>query len=469
MEQKVISSLFESQRQHKWIVKNSTVKDRKIKLNKLKKAVADFTPKFIEAMYLDFKKPEVELLLTEIYPVNCEIDDCLSKLGQWMSNQKVDTPIALLGTSSYVKYEAKGNTLILSPWNYPINLTLIPLVSAIAAGNTSIIKPSEYTPNTSQVLAELIAQTFESEEVAVILGDANTATELLKLPFDHIFFTGSTTVGKIIMRAAAENLSSVTLELGGKSPCIVEDNANIDAAAKKIVYTKFLNCGQTCLAPDYILVHESIKYDFTQKLIENIRKFYGNEKDIETSNSYPRIVNQKHTERLHNLILDATIKGAKILIGGRYDAKANFLSPTVITNVDYTMSLMQEEIFGPILPIITFTNLDEVIEQLQGKDKPLASYIFSENQKNIQKYLNKTSSGAVCINDATIHFINSNLPFGGSNHSGIGRCHGKAGFLEFSNTKSILKQHFASGAANFLMPPYTPKVMRLVKIMLKWL
>jgi aldehyde dehydrogenase (NAD+) len=469
MDNTAISLLFENQRKHKWVLKNSTVKQRKEKLILLKNNILTAKPLILEALYKDLQKPEVEAILSDIFPVIKEIDHCLANLGQWMATKRVATPMHIMGTSSYILPEAKGNTLIISPWNYPFNLTLVPLVSAIAAGNTAIIKPSEYTEHTSQIIDTIIKQTFAPEEVSVVLGDAKVSTSLLALPWDHIFFTGSTHVGKIVMHAAAENLSSVTLELGGKSPCIVDATANIAAAAKRIAYTKFLNCGQTCIAPDYVLVHESIKYAFTQELIAIIRKFYGQNDDIEASTSYPRIITKEHTNRMGNLIEDAVTKGAKVLLGGNVNSNSKYVSPTLLSNVDANMDVMREEIFGPILPIITFQNIDEVIFQLQQKDKPLASYIFSSNSDNINKIKQNTSSGAVCINDAAVHFINGNLPFGGVNHSGMGKCHGKAGFDEFSNAKAVLKQYFSFGTADFIFPPYTAKVKSIVKIMLKWL
>lgn len=458
--------LFRKQQAHQFVVGNSSHKERIAKLNALKKAIeATYKDAIRDALYADFKKPSIETDVTEIYPVVSEIKFVTSHLKQWLSNQKVDTPLALIGTSSYIKYEPKGVCLIISPWNFPLNLTFGPLVSAIAAGNTVIIKPSEMTPNTSKVMATIVQSIFKEDEVALIQGDAETSQELLKLPFNHIFFTGSPAIGKLVMKAASEHLTSVTLELGGKSPTIIDETANLKSAAKKIAWGKFINCGQVCIAPDYILIHESIKNEFLREVKIQLETFYNN--NAETSESYGRIVNQKHFKRLTNHLMDAKSKNATIEIGGNYSETDNFIEPTVISNLPEDATLMQEEIFGPILPIKTYKTIDEVIQYINSKEKPLALYIFSSSKKQINHIINNTRAGSTCINNNVLQYSNHHLPFGGSNNSGIGKSHGFFGFEEFSNKRSVLKQNF-KGAMELLFPPYTDFKKKMADFTIKW-
>jgi aldehyde dehydrogenase (NAD+) len=460
------TELFKKHQAHQFVVGNSTHKQRIAKLNALKKAIeTTYKDAIREALYADFKKPSIETDVTEIYPVISEIKFVTSHLKQWLSNQKVETPMALIGTSSYIKYEPKGVCLIISPWNFPVNLTFGPLVSAIAAGNTVIIKPSEMTPNTSKVMATIIESIFSENEVALIQGDAETSQELLKLPFNHIFFTGSPAIGKVVMKAASEHLTSVTLELGGKSPTIIDETANLKSAAKKIAWGKFINCGQVCIAPDYILIHESIKNEFLKEVKIQLETFYNN--NAETSESYGRIVNQKHFKRLTNHLMDAKSKNATIEIGGNYSETDNFIEPTVISNLSEDATLMQEEIFGPILPIKTYKTIDEVIQYINSKEKPLALYIFSSSKKQINHIINNTRAGSTCINNNVLQYSNHHLPFGGSNNSGIGKSHGFFGFEEFSNKPSLLKQNF-KGAMELLFPPYTSFKKKLADFTIKW-
>uniref|UniRef100_UPI00404ABC41 aldehyde dehydrogenase family protein n=1 Tax=Gelidibacter sp. TaxID=2018083 RepID=UPI00404ABC41 len=458
--------LFKKQKEHQFVVGNSTFKERIDKLNALKKALeTTYKDAIREALYADFKKPSIETDVTEIYPVISEIKFVTSHLKQWLSNQKVETPLALIGTSSYIKYEPKGVCLIISPWNFPLNLTFGPLVSAIAAGNTVIIKPSEMTPNISKVMATIVQSIFKEEEVALIQGDAETSQELLQLPFNHIFFTGSPAIGKLVMKAASEHLTSVTLELGGKSPTIIDETANLKSAAKKIAWGKFINCGQVCIAPDYILIHESVKNEFLKEVKLQLETFYNN--NAETSESYGRIVNQNHFKRLTNHLDDAKSKNATIEIGGKFSETDNFIEPTVISNLPGDATLMQEEIFGPILPIKTYKVIDEVIDYINSKEKPLALYIFSSSKKQINHIINNTRAGSTCINNNVLQYSNHHLPFGGSNNSGIGKSHGFFGFEEFSNKRSVLKQNF-KGAMELLFPPYTDFKKKLADFTIKW-
>lgn len=451
---------------NQYSVANATVKQRKAKLTALQKALlGSYKQKFRDALYADFKRHATENDLMEIFPVINEIKFAKKHLREWMGKNRVPTPMALLGTSSWIHYEPKGVSLILSPWNFPIHLTLCPLVSAIAAGCTAIIKPSEMTPNCSAVLGELVAELFDENEVALVEGGVEESTELLQLPFNHIYFTGSPQIGKIVMAAAAKNLTSVTLELGGKSPTIIHKSANIKVAAEKIAWGRFINNGQTCLAPDYIMVDESIKEKFVTALKMAIEKLFGdNPKD---SDSYCRIVNNRHFGRLKSHIDDAISKGGKIEIGGEIDEKENYISPTVISNITDDSLVLTEEIFGPILPIKTFKDNEELLNYINSKEKALALYVYAKNRRFENFIIKNTRSGSTCINNNILQYTNHYLPFGGSNNSGIGKVHGVYGFQEFSNMRSVMKQH-TFGALQLLFPPYNNFKQKLTDSTIKW-
>ncbi len=458
--------LFSKQKKNQFAVGNSTCKQRIQKLNALKKAVEiTYKERIREALYTDFKKPYTETDLTEIYPVVSEIKFAKSHLKSWMKRQKVETPMAFIGSSSWYMYEPKGVCLIISPWNFPLNLTFGPLVSAIAAGNTVIIKPSEMTPNISKVMANIVTDLFSEEEIALVEGEVEVSQELLKLPFNHIFFTGSPQVGKIVMQAASKHLTSVTLELGGKSPTIIDETANLKKAAKKITWGKFLNSGQTCIAPDYILIKDTIKDAFITELKKQLQHFYT--ENPAASNSLCRVVNKKHFQRLVNHLEDATSKNATIEIGGKTASEDNFITPTVISNLPEEASLLQEEIFGPILPIKTYKNLEEAIAYINAGEKPLALYVYSKSKKNTNYILKNTRAGSSAINNNVVQYSNHYLPFGGSNNSGIGKAHGVFGFQEFSNMRSVMKQH-TIGSIEFLFPPYNNFKQKLVNLTIKW-
>lgn len=459
-------TLFNAQKANQYHIGQTSYKERIKKLKALKLALEKtYRYELIEAIYKDFKKPKLETDLTEIYIVVKEIKYAISNLKSWLKNQSVETPITLLGTSSYIKYEPKGVCLIISPWNYPINLTFGPLVSAIAAGNTVILKPSEMTPNTSAVMAKIVNELFNNNEVALIEGDVEVSQELLKLPFNHIFFTGSPAVGKIVMQAAAKHLTSVTLELGGKSPTIIHESTNIKAAIQNLVWGKFLNNGQTCIAPDYVLIHESIKSEFVEAFKTKTLEYYS--ENPMTSESFSRIVNGKHFKRLVSYIENAKTNNANIELGGDYDEVSNYIAPTLISNVSEDALLMKEEIFGPILPIKTYTSIDEVLDYINSKEKPLALYVYANNKKFIKTIINSTRAGSTCVNSNALQYSNHNLPFGGSNNSGIGKAHGFFGFQEFSNARSVLKKHTV-GPLHLLFPPYTKFKEKLVKATIKW-
>ncbi len=463
-----IEKIFHSQQKNKSTVGSSTVRERIEKLKKLHAALLQFQADLEASMYADFKKHPTEVVLTEIFAVQTELKHVIKHLKSWMRPQKVATPITLLGTSSAIYAQPKGVVLIISPWNFPINLTLCPLVSAVAAGNCVMIKPSEITPHTSAILKKMIESVFEPSEVAVLEGNQDVAAQLLDLPFNHIFFTGSPAIGKIVMQAAAKNLTSVTLELGGKSPVVVDETADLEEAAGKIVMGKYLNSGQICISPDYLFVHESRKDDLIKAISQKIESFYGL-KDQQINNpDYARIVNNRHFERVKTMLDDAVLQGASIAYGGKSDSNQNYISPTLLTGVHSDMRVLKEEIFGPLLPILSYQKLENVIEIINNGEKPLALYIFSKNSKNQEKIIAETRSGGICINDCLLHFLNNNLPFGGDNNSGIGKSHGKFGFDSFSNAKAVLQQHTRFSAMKLLLPPYTPRVQKLTNLLLKW-
>jgi len=461
-----LESTFNSILENHPKIKNTTSKERIIKLRKLKKNIFLYRDEIKKALFKDFKKSSSDVDLTEIFPVTSEIKHNIRHLSKWMKDEIVPTPLTLLGSKSYIKYEPKGIILIMTPWNFPINLTFVSIINAISAGNSIIIKPSEISKNTSIVIKKIVANTFDKNEIKVILGGPKTAQKLLKLKFNHILFIGSPSIGKIVMQEAAKNLASITLELGGKSPTIIDEKCNINKAAKRIAWSKFLNNGQVCIAPDYLFVHNKIKEKFIKQLILSIKDLYSN--DPIKSDDYCRIVNKKHFNRLINLLEDAKQLGSNIIYGGNINEKENFIEPTLLDNISEKSKMYKEEIFGPLFPIFNFNKIEEVIKFINKNEKPLALYIFSKNNNNIKTIINNTSSGGVCINHSTLHYSNNNLPFGGINNSGTGRCHGIYGFHELSNKKSILKQVLPSSPTDFLFPPYNNFKNKLIEFTIKW-
>ncbi len=447
----------------------STAADRIVRLKKIQNWIKVHQKDLHLALLSDFQKPPIETDLSEIFTVTSEINHAIKNLKAWMKPKSVSTPLPLIGTSGKIFYEPKGCALIIAPWNYPFNLAIGPLVSAIAAGCTAIIKPSELTPNTSSLIQKMITELFDPSEVAVFQGESDVAQELLKLPFDHIFFTGSPAVGKIVMKAAAENLTSVTLELGGKSPAIVDQDANLKDTAEKLVFGKFINCGQTCVAPDYLLVQETVKEELLMELKVALKKMYDPKfEGIEKSPDLARIINDRHFDRLVKSLKDGIEKGATIEFGGKYDSPSRYIEPTIISQVCDDMTLMEEEIFGPILPIKTFSQLDDAISFINSKPKPLALYYFGSNTTHTTKVLKETSSGGVVINDCVIHFLDLEIPFGGVNNSGIGKAHGHFGFLAFSNEKGVLKQRVGLNNATLLRPPYGAAAKKIIQSLINW-
>ncbi|TNF39112.1 MAG: aldehyde dehydrogenase family protein [Cytophagales bacterium] len=448
--------------------RSSTTDDRIERLKAIRTWIKNHQSDIRQALWNDFQKPEVETDLSEIYPVTSEINHTIKHLKSWMKAKSLPAPLAMLGTKAKVQFEPKGVALIISPWNYPFNLAIGPLISALAAGCPVILKPSELTPHTSDLIEQMISAIFNKEEVEVVQGDASVAQALLTLPFDHIFFTGSPQIGKIVMENAAKNLTSVTLELGGKSPAIVTESADLKDAAQKIIYGKLVNCGQTCVAPDYILVHESVKNQLLNELKVAIQQMYDADfKGIESSKDLARIVNDRHFSRLKSYLDDAVEKGAKVEFGGKSNPHHRFIEPTLLSQITEEMEIAHEEIFGPILPILSFGKLEDAIEYVNRKPKPLALYVFDKS-KGYEQILEKTSSGNAVINDCVLHFIHNELPFGGVNNSGIGKAHGHFGFLAFSNEKGVLKQRIGYNNVTLLRPPYGVKAKKIVESLIRW-
>lgn len=470
--QQQIESTFKKQKEHFHTQQRlTTAGDRIAKLKKLRTWIYDHKDDIRKAVYADFKKPEAEADLSEVYPAITELNHAIAHLREWMRPRKVEAPLSLLGTRSHIISEPKGVTLIISPWNFPFQLTICPLISAIAAGNTAIIKPSEMTANVSALLQKMVEELYPEGEVAVFQGDKDVSSILLELPFDHIFFTGSTQVGSIVMRAASKHLTSVTLELGGKSPVVIDQTAKLRDTAEKIMWGKLLNCGQACVAPDYILVHKSVESDFLKALKTAKEKLYDSDPAKMKSNpDLARVVNGRHWQRLTGLIQDAVDKGGQIVFGGESDEAERYIAPTVIRNVSKDAAIMQEEIFGPILPVLTYNTLDEALELINSKTKPLALYIFSKSQKNIDYVINRTSAGGTGINENVLHFNHPDLPFGGTNHSGHGKSHGYFGFEAFSNMRPILRNStLFSTIKGVAYPPFGGLKAKMLQFLIRWL
>lgn len=464
-----IDNIFHSQKSKSISLRNSTAAERIRQLEKLQDWIKSHLEDIRKGIYADFKKPYPEIDASEIFVVTSEIKHAIKNLESWMKPEKVSTPLSMLGSNSHIQYEPKGTTLIIAPWNYPFNLAIGPLVSALAAGCTAIVKPSELTPQTSALIKRMIEEVFEANLVAVFEGEVEVAQYLLSKPFDHIFFTGSPSVGKIIMKAAAENLASVTLELGGKSPAIVDSDVDIQDAASKIVWGKYVNCGQTCIAPDYLLVQETIKNKLFEAIQSKINEMYDpKNKGIDKSKDYARIVNDRHLKRLKLLLQDANLKGATTAIGGEVIEAENYFEPTVLADLTEEMDVMKEEIFGPILPIVTYSSTEEAINYINDKAKPLALYIFSNSKEVADTILLQTSSGGAVINDCVVHFLQNELPFGGINNSGMGKAHGYFGFLSFSNEKAVLEQRVGFTPSKTLYPPYNFIGKKISQALLKW-
>lgn len=433
---------------------------RKEALIKLLNVIITHENEIIEALYSDFRKPAFEAVLTETNYVISELKDTIKNLHKWAKPKKVFPSILNFPSTDYIYKEPYGKVLIIAPWNYPFQLALCPLVSAVAAGNQVVLKPSELTPKTSEIIAKIIKKTFPANHVEVIEGGLEVSQQLLSQRWDYIFFTGSVPVGKIVAKAAAENLTPVTLELGGKNPCIIDNTANLKLAAKRIVWGKFINAGQTCIAPDYILIQKDMKNHFLEFMKLEITKAYGENPKL--SPDYARIVNEKNWLRLANMIDEN-----KVIFGGQTDIEDRYISPTLIDESSVDTLIMKDEIFGPLLPVLSYENESEISTIISKYEKPLSLYVFTEDKKFAQKIIKQYSFGGGCINDTVVHFSNKRLPFGGVGHSGIGAYHGSLSFDTFSHKKAIVKK------ANWLdLPmryaPYKDKLKSIQKL-LKWL
>jgi acyl-CoA reductase-like NAD-dependent aldehyde dehydrogenase len=429
-------------------------------LKTLKKMILEHETDIEKALYLDLHKPSFEAQFSEIQIVVQEINHLLKNLSLWMEDERVETPLLHLPGESFIMKQPFGIVLIIAPWNYPFQLLMAPLAGAIAAGNAVVLKPSEISSNTSSLMAELIAGYFNRDYIQVIEGGIQETGDLLKCRFDYIFYTGSTAVGKIVMEAAAKHITPLTLELGGKSPCIIDKNIHIRKTAEKICWGKFFNAGQTCIAPDYLLVHKDVKETLLAEIKKTIQKFYGNE--ISKSRDYARIVSEKHYKRLI-LLMDKE----KIYCGGSCSEEEKYIEPTVMNNVSWYDKVMEDEIFGPLLPVLDYESLDEVIHEINVRPKPLAMYIFSGSEKFSNSIISATSAGGVCINDTLSHITTVFLPFGGVGDSGMGAYHGRASFDTFTHRKPVMRKAHSSNIS-LRYPPYR-SVKPWLKKIINWL
>ncbi|MRV70434.1 aldehyde dehydrogenase family protein [Duganella sp. FT92W] len=465
----VIAQCFAAQGPRALALRDSTAAQRIVKLRRLQAALLERRAALHAAFARDFGKPAAEVDLSELVPVLDEIHAAVSRLHQWMRPRRVAPTLTTLGTSARVLYQPKGRCLIIGPWNYPVSTVIGPLVSAVAAGNTVIIKPSEFTPAVNAVLDEMLAAVFEDDEVAVLHGAVATAQALLDCPFEHIFFTGSPAVGKLVMAAAARHLASVTLELGGKSPVIVDDSADLGRAAEVIMWGKLLNAGQSCVAPDTLFVQRNVHDELLRRCRELIAARYGKtDGDVAASPDLARMIHARHAGRIGALIDDARRLGAQVVAGGGHDAEACYVAPTLLANVPPAAQLAREEIFGPVLPVVAFDAIDEVLAHINAGPKPLALYLWSAHQPTIARVTQATSSGSVVVNHCMQQYAHTGLPFGGANNSGIGNSHGWYGFKAFSHERAMLR-----GGAVLLVkaffPPYTRTRQRLLDALIGWL
>jgi aldehyde dehydrogenase (NAD+) len=449
-----IVRIFERQRAHQWTVRGRTSAERVETLRALKRAIVSHREAILDAMHEDFRKNRTEAELSEIQLVLTELNEAIARVPEWMRPVRVRAPIHTLGTRSRIEYQPRGVVLIVAAWNYPFALLFAPLVAAVAAGNCAILRPSDKVPRTSAVARRIVGDVFAPEEVSFVDGDRTTAQRLLELPFDHIFFTGSTPVGRVVMTAAAPQLSSLTLELGGKSPAIVDEAAEVAHAARSIVWGKFVNAGQTCVAPDYALVHASKRDEFLARARDTLAAFYGpTEEARQQSEDYCRIIDEANWTRLAELIEYSVRAGARIEAGGIVDRRELYIAPTILSGVVADSPAMTGEIFGPILPVMTYESREDVFAFLRDRPKPLAMYIFSEDERHVQEIVNRTAAGGTVVNNCLIHLVNPGLPFGGVGQSGFGSYHGRFGFETFSHARAVAVQGRPRLSTPF-HPPY---------------
>lgn len=453
-----IDEVINKQREFFNTGKTKDVKFRLEHLKKLKNSIIANEEEIKKALKEDLNKSESESYMTEIGMTLSELSYDIRHVRGWSKNKRVGTPLAHFPARSFISKEPYGIALILSPWNYPFMLLIEPLIGAISAGNCAVLKPSEFAPNTANVIEKIVKECFEEEYVTVIQGDKDVSQSLIEKKFDYIFYTGGTRVGKIVMQEASKNLVPVTLELGGKSPCIIDEKYSMHLAAKRLLFGKLLNAGQTCIAPDYVLINKNVKDEFINELRKILKEFLG-ENPVENED-YPKIVNERHFERLTNLI-----DGENVVIGGKSDENLLKIEPTILDNPKIDSKVMSEEIFGPILPVITYEKIEDAIEYIKKIEKPLALYMFTNDKKIQNKILNEISFGGGCINDTIIHIANSNMGFGGVGYSGIGNYHGKRSFDTFSHERSITKKYSLDLPMRYM--PYNDFKDKLVKMFLK--
>ena len=461
-----IDKIYELQFKNKSTIRNLTIAQRKVFLLKLEQSILNHRIEIEQALFIDLRKSKVESDSTEIFPVLSEIRLFRKKLNRGSKIKSVSNNLLFFGSKAKIQPEALGNCLIISPWNYPFQLCLLHLVACISAGNTAILKPSEFCPNVSKLLDKIISEVFEQNHVAVIEGQVDETTYLLAKKFDHIHFTGSPKVGKIVMQAGAKHLSSVTLELGGKSPLIIDGSIPMQEVVEKVVWGKLINLGQTFIATDYIVIKEEFSDQFVDVFITHVENIFG--KNPSQSEDLARIVNVQNYNRLKNLITDALEKGAKCPFGNEYKEDELYIKPTLLIDIPKDALIENEEIFGPILPIYTFKEINEVIEYINLKEKPLALYLFSNNLVFIEEVKNQTSSGSVVINETLVHILHPNLPFGGVNHSGIGASTGYEGFKDFSHMKPVLHVNRILSPSKFLNYPYTSTTQKVIDFLMKY-
>jgi aldehyde dehydrogenase (NAD+) len=447
-----VHRLWDLQSTKRWAMAQSTAAERRARLKRLGAAVEKHRTAINLAVQKDFGKAPEETDLTEVHIVLEELGHTVRNLADWMRPESVDAPVLLAGTSSEIRHEAKGHVLVIAPFNYPFHLAMLPVVSAVAAGNVVVVKPSEKTPATTALVRTVIAEAFPEDEVAVMEGDGTVAEALLEMPWGHIFFTGSTALGKKVMAAAAKHLSTVTLELGGKSPALVDRSANLGRAALTIAHGKFINGGQTCVAPDYIL--------------GAVHAFYG--PDPKRSPDYCRLIDAKSFERLKGYVDSAVAHGAKVALGGDADAETHYLAPTILVDVPPHTAVMHDEIFGPVLPVLTYKTREEAVDFVRARPAPLALYVFAGSRREADRVLDATASGGACVNTTIFHLANPDLPFGGVGSSGVGNYHGRAGFRCFSHERAVLRQR-GNPLSRFLAPPYAGRLNRLTARLARWL
>jgi len=452
-------------RYYRETLRHQPVSGRIAKLKQMRRWIMRHRAALIETLHADFNKPAVETELSESKVVLAEIDHALRHIRHWAAERRVPTPVLLLGGRSRIRVEPKGVVLIIAPWNFPFNLAVGPLVSAVAAGNSVVVKPSEYTPRTAALIESLARDIFNPDEVSVIQGGPETAAALTRLPFDHIFFTGSPQVGKKVMAAAAEHLTPVTLELGGQNPVIVAADADVRQTAKRLLYAKVLNAGQSCVSANYVLAHHSVKAPLMEALKQEQARLAA------AGGERAGVINDAHARRLTDWLVEARTHGARVMPDDQLflDSVTRQGGPVILEDVAPESKVMQNEIFGPLLPVISYNTLDEALRHIERRPYPLALYIFSRNRSVIRRIIRETVSGAVGVNETTVHFFNNDLPFGGAGYSGMGSAHGYYGFRAFSRERAVFKMPARFSIVDLIRPPYDGFSNRIKELIMRFL